>query len=161
MRMIALRYMAVMGVVITAGAATRAAEDPLAPVIPPALGKAAVRIAPVPAQQYWFGVSVQNLPPAVAKQLKLRADQGLMVLEVLPDSPAQRAELRAEDVLVEVDGTPLTSYEELARAANRAGASRGVSDGTLTAALIPGSCRLTILREGDRKAVTIVPAPRP
>lgn len=117
-------------------------------------------------QQYWFGVAVQNLPPAIARQLKLRPDQGLMVLEVLPDSPASRAELRPEDLLLEIDGVALTCYEELVRAANRGKARTEpavaeVVEGKLAAALLPGSCRLTILRAGDRKTVTIVPTLRP
>jgi hypothetical protein len=117
-------------------------------------------------QQYWFGIAVQNLPPAISRQLKLRPDQGLMVLEVLPDSPASRAELRPEDLLLEIDGVALTSYEELVRAANRGkprteSAVAEAAEGKLTAALLPGSCRLTILRGGDRKTVTIVPTVRP
>ena len=38
--------------------------------------------------QYWYGVAVENLPPTIAKQLKLKADQGLMVIAVLPGTPA-------------------------------------------------------------------------
>src|SRR4051794_19440172 len=51
-----------------------------------AAGKHSLYAEPRP--QYWFGVAVENIPPGFAKQLKLKADQGLMVIAVLPDSPA-------------------------------------------------------------------------
>ena len=68
--------------------------------------------------QFWFGVAVENIPPTIAKQLKLRSDQGVMVVAVISGSPAEKAGLKADDLLIELNGKPLTSQEELARAAN-------------------------------------------
>jgi len=64
--------------------------------------------------QYWFGVAVENLPPAVAEHLKLRPDQGVMVSAVFENSPAAKAGLLPKDLLIELNGQPLTSQEELA-----------------------------------------------
>ena len=99
-----------------------------------------------PATQYWFGVAVENIPPAIARQLQLNADQGLMVYSVLPGSPAEKAGIRAEDILTLLDGQPLTSQNDLFKGAN-------------TEPL--GAKKLTFLREGKSKTVEITPVPRP
>ena len=44
------------------------------------------------------------------------ADNGVLVLEVLPDSPAARASLRPEDVIVAVAGHPVRSSQDLMEA---------------------------------------------
>ena len=44
------------------------------------------------------------------------ADNGVLVLEVLPDSPAARASLRPEDVIVAVGGHPVRSSQDLMEA---------------------------------------------
>jgi hypothetical protein len=165
------RYMTAGVIMLGAGALfaqeTATPTPPATRPAPPATGGRGGTESPAP--QYWFGVAVQNLPRAISRQLKLAPDQGLMVMMVLPDSPAQKAQLRPEDVLIEIDGIPLTSYEELARAANRPppttppsqDAAESSTRGKIVAALLPNACQLTLLREGDRKTVTILPAPRP
>ena len=109
---------------------------------------------PLPKTQHWIGVAVENIPPTIAKQLKLKSDQGLMVVSVLANSPAAKADVRAEDLLIEVNGKPLLSQEQLASAANqmeldKAGAPR------------PKTATLTFLREGDRRTIEVTPEPRP
>lgn len=117
-----------------------------------AKGKAADGEAVQP--QYWFGVAVENIPPHYARQLKLKSDQGLCVIAVLPDSPAERAGLAPYDFLIEIDGQPLTSQEQLARAANAR------SD---VKALVMGvkASTITFLRDGDRHTLQIAAALRP
>jgi S1-C subfamily serine protease len=44
------------------------------------------------------------------------ADNGVLVLEVLPDSPAARASLRPEDVIVAVGGHPVRTSQDLMEA---------------------------------------------
>ncbi len=104
-------------------------------------------------EQHWFGVAVENLPPAYSRQLKLQEHQGLMVMAVLPQSPAERAGLRADDLLIEIDGQPLMQQKELARAAN---ALEETKNGA-----IPKVSHLTFLREGVRNVVDIMPEVRP
>jgi membrane-associated protease RseP (regulator of RpoE activity) len=106
--------------------------------------------------QYWFGVAVENIPPTFARQLKLNRDQGLMVMAVLRDSPAASAGLKAEDLLIEIDGRPLASQEDLAGAANLMDDVEG-KEGKLRA----HTSRLTLLRDGDRLTVDLTPSLRP
>ena len=53
------------------------------------------------------------LPPRVRPRYDM--DSAVEVVEVLPDSPAARAGLRAEDLIVAVDGTPTESVYDLQR----------------------------------------------
>ncbi|MEK6276907.1 MAG: trypsin-like peptidase domain-containing protein [Actinomycetota bacterium] len=53
------------------------------------------------------------LPPRLADQLG--RDQGIEVVEVVDDSPAARAGLRPEDLIVEVDSVPLSDVGDLQR----------------------------------------------
>ena len=94
-------------------------------------------------QQHRLGVGgiPAAIAPDVARRTGLTQQQGLLVLEVVPDSPAARASLRVSDVIVEVEGRPVTSGEALAAAANEASAAR---------------LRLAFLREGKLRRTTAV-----
>jgi hypothetical protein len=113
----------------------------------------------VNAQQYWFGVAVENISPAVAKQHKLLPEQGVMVIAVFEGSPAERAGMRAEDLLIEINGKPLTSQEELARAANLPNVVKGATNKTPTSGM--QSSEVVYLRAGERMKAQLTPAPRP
>ena len=76
----------------------------------------------------------------VRKRTGLTQQQGLLVLEVVPNSPAARASLRVSDTIVEVEGQAVGSGEALASAANQAS----------------GSLRLSFLREGRLRKTTAV-----
>jgi S1-C subfamily serine protease len=66
------------------------------------------------------------------------------VSEVVPDSPAARAGIRGEDLLLEVDGTVIERVEDLQR--------------LMTAGLIGKQIDITLLRQGSKRQVTAVPA---
>ncbi len=65
----------------------------------------------------YLGVGGQNVPlhRRVVRYHNLPADAGVLVISVEPDSPAHAAGLMAGDVLVELDGKPLTSIDDLQR----------------------------------------------
>jgi hypothetical protein len=56
-----------------------------------------------------FGAVVQVPPPVVVDQLELPANKGLVVLDVQPDSPAEKAGIRKNDILLEFAGKPVPS----------------------------------------------------
>jgi serine protease Do len=64
-------------------------------------------------EQDKIGLSMQTLNPEVARLLGLDPNtKGAVVTEVLPQSRAAKAGLRAEDVIIEVDRKPVASSQE-------------------------------------------------
>jgi serine protease Do len=59
-----------------------------------------------------LGVSVTNVTPNLARQLKLRIASGVAVGNVQPDSPADDAGLQRGDVIHRVNQTPVTNRQE-------------------------------------------------
>ncbi|MGH7259758.1 MAG: DegQ family serine endoprotease [Nitrospiraceae bacterium] len=64
----------------------------------------------------WLGVSIQDLSPELASQFGLPEPKGVLVSEVLDDSPAKRAGLERGDVIVEYDGKPAENPTQLRNA---------------------------------------------
>jgi serine protease Do len=59
-----------------------------------------------------LGLEVQNLDPNLARQFRLRDNKGVVVVQVEPGSPAAEAGLRAGDLILEVDGTVVSTVKE-------------------------------------------------
>ena len=56
----------------------------------------------------WIGVAVQELTPELAESFKLGNVQGVLISEVVRGSPADKAGVRAGDILSMVDNKPLS-----------------------------------------------------
>ncbi|RPH40017.1 MAG: PDZ domain-containing protein [Planctomycetota bacterium] len=78
---------------------------------PPARGDAPKEMPGKPQ----LGITVERVASALADQLGLGVDQGLLIAEVKPSSPAERAGLRKHDILLKVNGRSLTGPDELRR----------------------------------------------
>jgi serine protease Do len=63
----------------------------------------------------WLGVMLKDLTVEEVKELKLAGDYGVQVKEVVDDSPAAKAGLAKEDVIVEFAGEKVRSAEQLRR----------------------------------------------
>ena len=91
----------------------------------------------------WIGIAggARPLPPALAAALG--RSQGLEVVEVIADSPADHAGLRPEDLVVGVDDEPVGGVNDLQR--------------LLTAETIDRAVDLEIYRGGTQRRVALVP----
>ncbi len=96
----------------------------------------------------YLGVTIQNLLPDVKEALGLDADlKGAFIAEVNAGSPAARAGLRSEDIVVSLNGTGVESSSDLTRRVARAK---------------PGDkLRLEVLREGRRQTIEVTAGRRP
>ena len=81
------------------------------------------------------------LPPKVSS--RLGRDKGIEVVEVVSGSPAARAGLRAEDLIVEVDGEPVADVGDLQR--------------LMVAERIGQGVVVTVVRDGDSLKLDLIP----
>ncbi len=61
----------------------------------------------------WLGVTIQPVTPDLAKAFHLAEGKGALVAQVMKDSPAVKAGLRAGDVIVEYDGHAIAKSGDL------------------------------------------------
>ncbi len=64
-------------------------------------------------QGSYVGVSVREIPEALATHLGLQAGRGVMVQTVIKDSPAAGAGIEKTDIILQADGKDISSAEEL------------------------------------------------
>jgi Do/DeqQ family serine protease len=88
-----------------------------------------------------IGVAIQDLTPDLAQALGTRHTQGAVIARVEPGSPAERAGLRTNDLVIAINGAPMRSGTELR---NRVGLSR-----------IGDEVELTVERGGAERNVTV------
>ncbi len=55
----------------------------------------------------WIGVAVQEITPELAESFKLGKIQGVLISEVVRGGPADKAKVKAGDILISVDNKPL------------------------------------------------------
>jgi serine protease Do len=89
----------------------------------------------------WLGVVIQPLTPDLAAAFGAES-KGALISEVTEDSPAAKAGLKAGDVVVRIDGHPVTSPADVARS---------------VAMVAPGkNVRLGVWRDKTERSVDIV-----
>jgi membrane-associated protease RseP (regulator of RpoE activity) len=96
--------------------------------------------------EYWIGVGCAELPDVLKAQLDLPDGQGVLVDEVVADSPAERAGLKAYDVIFAVDGKAVGDPQAIAAAVRQAG---------------DHDVKLEFLRAGRKETLSVKPGPRP
>ena len=95
----------------------------------------------------WLGVGIQDLTPDLAEYYGLKDKQGVLVAQVFEGDPADKAGIKAKDVIIEVDGKPVISSRELS---------------AMVAAIPVGQkTPIKVLRDGQEKTVTVEIAKRP
>lgn len=55
----------------------------------------------------WLGVEMREITAEKAKELKLPAERGVLLNQVMADSPAAKAGLKEDDVVTEINGQPI------------------------------------------------------
>jgi len=96
-------------------------------------------------KQAYMGVGVASLPPALSSQLHnvLPSGQGVLVTEVAANSPAAKAGLKANDVLVSYDDQKLYPPEQLIKVVGAGGPGREATIDYIREGK-PGNCKVTL-----------------
>ncbi|MCE7997419.1 MAG: Do family serine endopeptidase [Rhodobiaceae bacterium] len=89
----------------------------------------------------WLGVAIQPVGPEIAETLGLAADEGALIAQVVPGSPAEAGGLEPGDVIYSIDGTVMETPKDVSKA---------------VAALKAGhTAQFNLWRDGDRQAVDV------
>jgi serine protease DegQ len=95
----------------------------------------------------WIGVEIQEITPELADSFKLPKNQGAIIAGVMKGGPADKGGMKPGDVLMEVDGKPVTDSASMLN---------------LIAQLAPGSTtKMKLQRDGKTQEVTIAIGKRP
>jgi serine protease Do len=92
----------------------------------------------------WIGVRIQEVTREIAESLGLPSQEGALVAEVTPDSPAAKAGLQNGDLITGFDGKPVKDSRALPRVVAETPAGKTVS--------------LEVLRKGGRQSLRITVA---
>ncbi len=88
-----------------------------------------------------LGVSGRSVNSEIAKAMELDTNQGGFIEQVMPDSAADEAGIKAGDVIVAINGKPIKTFFELRARIGSIGANKKV--------------KLTIIRDGDKEVFTV------
>jgi len=88
-----------------------------------------------------LGVAGQSVNGEIAKAMELETTQGGFVEQVVPDSAAAEAGIKAGDVIIKVNGKNVKSFSELRGKIGSIGAGKKV--------------KLTVIRDGDEENFTV------
>jgi membrane-associated protease RseP (regulator of RpoE activity) len=94
---------------------------------------------------FWIGVTVSSVEPALRTQLRLPDKQGLLVIDVMKDSPAAKAEVKVHDILLKIIDKPLDSQQTLLELVQSAGEK---------------PVQLELVREGRTQKIDVTPERR-
>ena len=87
----------------------------------------------------WLGLQPEELSDELRAQLDLEDGTGLLVSDVLPESPALKAGLKKNDILLKLDGKAVKGEEALAK--------------YMQTAKVGQEATLTILRKGKEQTL--------
>jgi serine protease Do len=89
----------------------------------------------------YLGVMIQDVTPSLAKEFKLKDNQGALVGDVTADSPAEKAGLKNGDVILDFNGKPVKDSRHLKLEVAR----------TKPGETVP----IKVLRNGDTKTLEV------
>ena len=139
-----------------------AAEEPasgrIVPIAPGGVGNVLLQDAADDAAQvtqpaaeppkHWIGILLGPVTDEVRAQIDLPEDQGILVRQVVPDSPAAKAGIERFDIVLSANDKPVVDGRDLMEFVEQA----GDSGGKLT---------LDVLRRGVHHSIAITPEVRP
>jgi membrane-associated protease RseP (regulator of RpoE activity) len=120
------------------------AKSPTDGAITPVPGT--IEQAPLP--KHWIGILGGPVPDYVRAQVDIPDDYGVMIREVVPDSPAAKAGLTKYDIVLRANDTDVSDMRDLANLVT----SEGEQGGKIS---------MEVLRRGQRETIVVTPEERP
>jgi len=96
--------------------------------------------------QPWLGVSVGQISPEVQEYFNLESDQGAIILDVLTDSPADKAGLKTYDIIKEIDQEIINNPEDVVQKINE----KEIDEKILIKVLREGESEILFARIGKK-----------
>jgi S1-C subfamily serine protease len=75
----------------------------------------------------FLGIQAQPVTPELKERLKIQADRGAVVMEIVPKSPAEKAGLKRDDVITAVDDQQIHEPDDLFNSIQKAGKGKTVT----------------------------------
>ena len=94
----------------------------------------------------WLGVGIQDLTEELGDYYGIKDKKGILVTEVFENSPADKGGIKAEDVIISVDGKDVDSGRALS--------------GMIANLHVGKRIRITVLRNGEKKDISVEVAKR-
>jgi serine protease Do len=94
----------------------------------------------------WLGVTIQDVPSDLAEYLGIKDGKGVLVSDVIPGDPADKAGIRPKDIITEINGEKIESSRSLLKIV----AGIGVGD----------IAKVKVLRDGREKIFNVEIAKR-
>ena len=117
------------------------AQTPATPPAPPAPGQPATAFSMFFNQGGFLGVHTEDISKENLARYNMREVRGVGITEIVKDSPAEKAGLRKDDVIVRFEGDNITSTRKLSRLVSEVAPDHTV--------------RLTISRGGSEQEVNV------
>lgn len=89
----------------------------------------------------FLGIIIQEITPDLASMFKLDSKKGILISQVTPDSPAEKSGLKQGDIIVELEGKPVSNVSSFRNK---------------VAMFEPGSEKeITVIRNGNKKTLNV------
>ena len=95
----------------------------------------------------WVGIGLQDISPELMTFFKIREKEGALISQVYAGSPAEKADLKTGDIVVEVDGVKIKNSQDVVREVLKKKIGQKVL--------------LVVIREGKRLEVPVTTALMP
>ena len=97
--------------------------------------------------EYWLGARVTQVDPVLRSQLALGDNEGILIFDVVPDSPSAKAGLQKYDILLKLGDQPVCDPLEIGAILDANGGEKALA--------------VEFIRAGQRHSVELTPEKRP
>lgn len=96
--------------------------------------------------QPWLGISVGKISPQIQEYFNLDSNEGAIILDVLPDSPADKAGLKTYDIIKEIDQEIIKNPDDVVSKINE----KNIDERILIRVIREGESELLFARIGKK-----------